>query len=191
MDTLPDAGRFRETDAVDAPGMAPSMWNIPVLQAWAADFPFLEVKNTALLAVSVGVDPFCGILDKSVTHESSRKMGARAATKCREKMLEDCHAGRSSGPFAECPFAYARICPMFDIPKNKNDPLCDEIRLISHFSQGGLASVNSLCYSPINCFPLSPVAYQRIGLRHVEEARYATHATSRSALNGRESIQES
>ena len=128
------------------------------MQSWAADFPFPDVGRTALLAVSDGVDPFYGILDKSVIPVSSRKMSVRAAVKCREKLLESCQAGRSPGPFAECLIVYAQICPMFDIPKNKNDPLCDEIRLISHFSQGGLASVNSLCYSPkliaFHCRPM-------------------------------------
>ena len=62
MDTLYQMQGSCETDAADAPGAAPSLWNVPVLRAWAVGFPFPDVHDIALLAISDGVGPFYGVL---------------------------------------------------------------------------------------------------------------------------------
>ena len=151
MDTLPDAGPFRATDSPTAPRQAKSMWNVPVIRRWATRYPFPEIAGLACQAVDKGVDSFVGRLDKSVVHTSAKELRPAAAAKCRAKMMEECAAELTHGPFKQCPWVYARICAIFDIPKNKHTPWDDEIRLISHFSKGGrdgAGSMNVLCYSP-------------------------------------------
>ena len=159
-DVINDAGPFRSADSPSAPGQAKSMWNAATVARWTEDYPFEEVAEIARQGVAQGVDPFMGRLDKSVVHKSAKQLRPDVALTCRTKMMEDCAAGLTYGPFKDCPWRYARITPIFSVPKHKHTD-SEEIRLISHFSKGlrGLpGSINALCYSPeliaFHCRPL-------------------------------------
>jgi hypothetical protein len=121
---------------------------VEVFSEWSRDYPFQDVAELARQAVDKGIDVFHGRLDKSVVFQGSKELDPDSSDKCRAKMVEECAAGRAYGPYSECPWRHARICPIFAIPKNKHTPEDGEIRLISHFSKGGKASINSLCYTP-------------------------------------------
>jgi hypothetical protein len=122
-------------------------WDVPMMEAWARDYPHPGVVALALQAVGAGCDPFVGDVTKPVQARQSTRT-PQELDKCRARLAEEVSAGRAAGPFPSIPLAGARPCPYFSIPKMKHDPTCADIRIVMNFSKGGSESVNGLCWSP-------------------------------------------
>jgi hypothetical protein len=105
------------------------------------------VAAIALKATGKGFDPFVGILQKSVIPERIPPMTPEIANACRQQYMADTEKGFSVRLEA-IPWKWARLCWWFCVPKDKYNPLDQRVRLISHFSYGGSASINALCWSP-------------------------------------------
>ena len=124
-----------------------SRWDPIAFQQMASDYPHKDVADLAVQAAGLRVDPFVGTLEKTV----SKSPGAAppdVMAKARERLVEDAAIGRVWGPSTLPPFRYYRPCRIFPVPKDKHDPTSERFRICSHFSEGGDASVNGLCYSP-------------------------------------------
>ena len=147
-DVLPDAGPFVVPAGVVPPPRKASIWNQPVMQAWAREYPFPDIAELAVLATGEGVMPFVGIMAKSVLPGRTPLMSEEVALLCREQFMKDVALDFSSGPYAAVPYKWARLCQWFWVPKDKYDPSDKRVRLISHFSLGDKASVNGLSWTP-------------------------------------------
>ena len=148
QDTAPDEGPGSPPAGCCAPTQVESKWNRAVFRDYAEGFPHSVVSSLALQATHEGVNPFRGNLRKRVSRGLAKAMPEELASKFRAKLVEEVLAGRVSGPFADVPYEFYRLCPGFSVKKNPHDPTCDKIRPISNFSSGHASSVNALCWSP-------------------------------------------
>lgn len=130
------------------PIQAASRWPSGLIARWGATYPHRKVVDLAVEAAGEGIDAFRGTMGKMVRAKSG--LTDEQSRQCREQLMAD--AGelppRVWGPSRLPPFARFRECPMFPIKKDKNDPACSKIRLISNHSKYGARSVNAGCYSP-------------------------------------------
>ena len=84
-DVLPDAGPFVVPAGVVPPPRKASIWNQPVMQAWAREYPFPDIAELAVQATGEGVMPFVGIMAKSVLPGRTPLMSEEVALLCREQ----------------------------------------------------------------------------------------------------------
>ena len=153
-DVSPASPPFPPAPASPAPTPLRSRWT-PVLgelRALAADYPCQEVAHLALEVATDGLDPFKGILDKTVVHRAPSAGVACEVAAARDATMKEVALGRIAGPFNACPYVHARVCPTSVREKDPYDPNSTRLRLISDFSRRSTGcttgSINDLCYSP-------------------------------------------
>ena len=146
-DRLPDAGPVPGPITSSPPTQMKSRWDAREFRALASDYPHPEVAELAIQAAGLGVDPFVGNIEKMVAG-SPGLAPPEVMEKARERLVEEASVGRVWGPSVLPPFRSFRPCRIFPVPKDKHDPTSERFRICSHFSEGGDASVNGLCYSP-------------------------------------------
>ena len=156
-DVAPPSAPFPSASSSPAPAPLTSRW-LPVmaeLQALAGDYPCQDVARLALELAGDGLDPYKGGLGKAVSYD----VGEAASLTNRDEELakrratmKEVEAGRIAGPFKECPYTDARLCPTSVRAKDPYDPESTRLRLISNFSRrprgGDKGSVNDLCWTP-------------------------------------------
>ena len=147
-DTLKCGGKFIMAEGVQPPKLAPLFWVPGALQNAAKGFPFPEVLDLAVQGTSGGINPFRGVLQKSIKQAPFRFESADTGMAARAQYMADVEATYTAGPFKSVPFEWARVCKWFTVPKDKYNSLDKRVRLVSHYSHGGTGSINELCYTP-------------------------------------------
>lgn len=156
-DSAPCSGPAPDVEAeFDAQPM-PSTWNVGLFRRWAADYPHKAIAKHAIAAITDGIDPFMGDINKTVDWPR-RPLSDPHAELARAQLMADVQLKRAWGPSKLPPFKYFRICPQFDVPKKKHDPSNTAVRMVCNFSKGNAQSVNMICSSPFlvgfHCSPM-------------------------------------
>jgi hypothetical protein len=147
-DTLKCGGKFITDKNVQPPGKAPSFWIPGALEKAAVRFPFPAVLALAVQGTGDGINPFRGVLKKSIKQAPFQFEAAETGIAARAQYMADVQATYTAGPFKSVPFEWARMCKWFTVPKDKYNALDKRVRLVSHYSFGGTGSINELCYTP-------------------------------------------
>ena len=114
-DTQIDTGPMHVPQGVVPPVPPVITWNDAVIRQWAADYPFPDVGQFAILAATSGVMPFRGVLDKAVAPAARPHLDTMPeATRllCREKFCEDVERGFTYGPLLFSPLKKKKLLPV-------------------------------------------------------------------------------
>jgi hypothetical protein len=126
------------------------------VQRTAASYPNTQLAEFVVDGCASGFGKFNGnhLLAREAPNAISAVTNAAAVAASVAKEVE---TGRFLGPFPEPPFpnpwceSQARVIPMATIPKDKWDPVSEEIRRLTNLSKGFQHenSVNDLCHDPL------------------------------------------
>lgn len=140
---------FEVASGVTPPSPLAPRWDVGLLTRVSKGYPHPMVRTLGLQAAGRGLMPFVGDMKKSVAPHGPPMEGAHQEI-VRKELMEKIGLGEMAGPYASSPFKHARICDVRCIKKNKHDPACEKVRIVSNFSKGRpkSSSVNGLCFSP-------------------------------------------
>lgn len=148
QDTAPGCDPFPGVELSERPSPLQSRWSVGEFKEWSEGYPHRDARDIGLEVMGAGVDTFVGDRSKAVGTDPILPTEGKERV-LREKYVEMVEEGKMWGPSRVVPYPNARVTPGFDIPKDKDDPLCEKIRPIYHFSkENGGPSVNDLCGGP-------------------------------------------
>ena len=132
-----------------------AVWCVNEMRPLAAVYPNAGISQMFMQAILPTGAPLRFVGDRSkYVPAANGALEPVIQDQIRSRFISEVGKGRMMGPFTRCPFPnewckhQARVTPLDTRRKDKYDPLSTRFRVISNFSSGRTASINSLIYSP-------------------------------------------
>lgn len=138
-----------ERAKVQLPPPVPTSWPVEFVRSQTLDYPCPVIRAQALMVMDMSLQPFLGKLGISVDQPDCKLPEAEKLA-LRDIMVKDVSKTFAAGPYPIVPFDWVRVLPFRGAKKNKYDPACNEVRLVSNVSASGhgAASINDLSANP-------------------------------------------